>query len=110
MESIDIDLEICNCKLYHVAVFLDHCSYSNIIVMLFMADNPEDPLGLEMPKAICSVAYPEHSVELSSWGYHNCCCNLDLCQWIPIVYFVQLRQEGDTFWVSFTFIDTDKYL
>lgn len=77
--------------------------------MMFMVDDPEDPLGLEMPKAICSVAYQKHSVELS-WGYCNCCCNLDLCQWTPTAYFVQLRQEGDTFWVPLTFIDTDKYL
>lgn len=110
MESIDIDLEICNCKLYHAPVFLEHCSHSSTIVTLFVADNSEDLLGLEMPKAICSVAYPEHSVELGSWGYSTCCCNIDLCQQIQGVYFVLLRKEDDAFWVLLTFTDTDKYL
>lgn len=91
LESIDMKLETCNCKLYHVLVFLDHCSYSYIFVTLFMADDLEDPLGLEMHKAICSVAYPEHIAELSSWGYCNCCYNLDPCQWASTAYFVQLR-------------------
>lgn len=68
MESIDTDLEIHSCKLYHVLIFLDHCSYSNFIELVFMADDPEDPLGLEMPKAICSVACPAHSVELQLFG------------------------------------------
>lgn len=111
MESIDIDPEICNCKLYHAPVFLEHCSHSSTVVMLFLADDSEDPLGLEMPEAICSVAYPEHSLELFSWQYGTCCgCKTDLCQQIHGAYFVLLRKKDDTFWVPLTFTDTDSYL
>lgn len=75
--------------------------------MLFVGDDSEDPLGLELPEAICSVAYPEHSVELGSWGCRTCCCKIDLCQQIHGAYFMLLRKEDDTFWVPLTFIDSD---
>lgn len=93
LESIGIDLEICNCKLYHAPVFWEYYSHSSTIVRLFVADDSEDLLGLDMPKAICSVGYPEHSVELCSWGYGTCCCNTDLCQQIHGAHFVQFRKK-----------------
>lgn len=69
MESIDIDLEICNCKLYHAPVFLEHCSHSSTIVMLFVADDSEDPLGLEMPKAICCLSRTLSGTQLLGISY-----------------------------------------
>lgn len=90
LERIDIDLQICNCRLYHVLVFLDDCNCSSIIVKLFMADDPEDPLGLEKPRAIYSIAYPEYSEEICS---RSCCSgsyNLGLCQRRLTAHFVHI--------------------